>query len=172
VYKAAVRRMIRRNVARLNAGDYGPTLAMYAGDATLTFPGDNSWSRQFRAPGTGRAPVPTHRGRAEIEHFLRRYVATGLQMEVEDVLVNGPPWNTRAAAIVRDWAAAPDGSDAYANRAVLLVRSRWGRIVTHEDFEDTERVAGFDAFLAAADRERAATAAVTPARRGGRAPSP
>jgi SnoaL-like domain len=150
MYKAAVRWMIRRNVAALNQGNYQPALGMYADGATLTFPGDNSWSRMFRAPQPGRAPYPTHRGRDEIEAFLRRYVGNHIQMEIEDILVNGPPWNTRVAVVVHDWipdAAKPDNHspDVYANRAVLFVRTRWGKTVTHEDFEDTERAAAFDA---------------------------
>ncbi len=48
MYKAAVRWMIRRNIGRLNEGDYRPALAMFARDATLSFPGDNSWSNQHR----------------------------------------------------------------------------------------------------------------------------
>ena len=116
MYKAAVRWMIRRNIAALNAGNYQPVLRMYAADATLTFPGDNSWSRMYREPDPGRAPSPTHRGRAEIEAFLQRYVGNGIQMEVEDILVNGPPWNTRVAVVVHDWVADPNGGDEYANR--------------------------------------------------------
>ena len=143
MYKATVRWLIRRSVRAMNAGDYGPALAVFADDATLTFPGDNSWSRQYRSPEAGRDPHPTHRGRDEIEGFLRRYVEHGIQMEVEDVLVNGPPWNTRVAARVRDWIPGA-GGDAYANRAVLLVRLRWGKIRDQEDYEDTERVSAFD----------------------------
>ena len=116
---------------------------MFADDATLTFPGDNSWSRQFREPQAGRAAYPTHRGRAEIEAFLRRYVDHGIQMEVDDILVNGPPWNTRVA--VRVTTGSPtDGGDAYANRAVLMARLSWGKIRDQEDYEDSERVAAFD----------------------------
>ena len=149
MYKAAVRWLIRRNIARLNEGDYGPVLAMFAEDATLTFPGDNSWSRQVRTPQPGRAAFPTHRGRAEIEQFLQRYVDHGIQMVVEDVLVNGPPWNTRAAVRVHDWIPgaagdAGDDDDLYANRAVLMVDSRWGRIRAQEDYEDSERVAAYE----------------------------
>lgn len=66
-------------------------------------------------------------------------------MEVEDILVNGPPWNTRAAIRVHHWIAGPDGNDVYANRAVLMVRTSWGKIRSQEDYEDTERVAVFDA---------------------------
>jgi ketosteroid isomerase-like protein len=144
MYKATVRWMIRRSIRALNAGDYGPTLAVFADDANLTFPGDNTWSRQFRVPEPGRAAYPTHRGRSEIEAFLRRYVDHGIQMEVDDILVNGPPWNTRVAVRVRDWIPTEGGDDAYANRAVLMARLSWGKIRDQEDYEDSERVSAFD----------------------------
>jgi ketosteroid isomerase-like protein len=145
VYKTAVRWMIRRNVAALNAGDAEPTLAMFAPDARLAFPGLNSWSTQIRPTERGRAVFDTHRGRDEIAAFLRRYVETGIQMEVEDVLVAGPPWRTRVAVRAHVWAVGPEGADVYTNRAVLLVTSRWGRVLHQEDYEDTERAAEFDA---------------------------
>jgi ketosteroid isomerase-like protein len=144
MYKATVRALIRRSIQRLNQGNYQPTLAVLRPDATLTFPGDNTWARQFRPPQTGRAAVPTHRGRSEIEAFLRRYVEHGIQMEVEDILVNGPPWNTRVAVRVHDWIVGEDGNDTYANRAVLMVRMAWGKVRDQEDYEDSERVSAFD----------------------------
>ena len=150
MYKAAVRWMIRRNIGRLNQGDPEPALAMFTEDATLTFPGDNSWSRQYREPRAGREPWPTHRGRAEIEGFVRRYVEHRSQMQVEDILVNGPPWNTRVAVFVHDWIPGADGRDRYCNRAVLRVHTRWGRITAQEDYEDSERVAAYDRSVAAA----------------------
>ena len=145
MYKAIARRMIKRNIDRLNAGDYRPTLAMYADEATLAFPGDNSWATMFRPHELGTESRPTHRGRTEIEAFLRRYTAQGIQMVVEDILVNGPPWNARAAVRCHDW--IPGEPRPYENRAVMWVRTRWGRIVEHEDYEDTERTAAFDAVL-------------------------
>ena len=147
MYKAAVRRMIRHTVERLNQGDYQPALKMFAADATLAFPGDNSWSNQFRKPYPGCEAFVTHRGRAELEAFLQRYVAHGIQMVVDDILVNGPPWNTRAAARVRDWILDAEGRQIYANRAVLFVNARWGKIRAQEDYEDTTRVAAFDALV-------------------------
>src|SRR5918994_5499419 len=74
MYKATVRALIRRSIRHLNAGNYEPLLAMYANDAELAFPGDNFLSRQFRSPHVGRAASPTHRGKAELEAFLRRCV--------------------------------------------------------------------------------------------------
>jgi ketosteroid isomerase-like protein len=150
LYKAAVGMLIRRNIRALNDGNYGPAFAMFDERAELTFPGDNSWARQFRVPQSGREAFPTHRGRAEIETFLRTYVDNRIQMEVEDILVNGPPWNTRVAVRVHDWIQGSDGRDIYANRAVLMVRTSWGRIQSQEDYEDSERAAALDRRLAPA----------------------
>lgn len=141
-----VRWMVRRNIDALNAGDTGPALAMFADGATLCFPGRNSWSSQFRPVRTGRRPFATHVGRLEIEAFLDRYVDAGIQMVVEDVLVNGPPWRMRMAVRAHVWVPGPDGTDVYDNRAVLMIESRWGKILRQEDYEDTERAAAFDAY--------------------------
>ena len=118
---------------------------MFGDDATLAFPGDNTWANQHRPTERGRDAFATHRGRDEIEAFLQRYVGARMHMVVDDILVNGPPWNTRAAVRVHHWIVGPDGHDAYANRAVLFVTTAWGKIRSQEDYEDTERVAAFDA---------------------------
>jgi ketosteroid isomerase-like protein len=146
MYKAAVRWMIRRNISKLNAGDYGPALAMYADDVEFSFPGDNSWADEFRPFEAGRQASVTHRGKDEMERFLQRFTAAGIRMEVEDILVNGPPWHLRAAVRAHVWSPGPDG-DRYANRAVLFVTAAWGKLHTHEDYEDTARSAAFDAQL-------------------------
>ena len=65
---------------------------------------------------------------------------------VEDIFVNGPPWRMRAAARVHHWVPGADGSDLYANRAMLVVDTRWGKIRRQEDYEDTVRVLDFDSF--------------------------
>lgn len=147
MYKATVRWMIRRNIAALNDGRPEPALAMFAPDSELAFPGTNTWSSQFRAPVTGRQPFATHRRRDEIGAFVRRYVDLRIQMSIEDILVNGPPWNMRVAVRVQVWALGPDGDDAYDNRAVLMMNTRWGKIRRQEDYEDTQRAAAFDDYL-------------------------
>lgn len=146
MYKFAVRSMIRRNISQVNAGDYGPALAMYGDDLEFSFPGDNSWAAQFRPLERGRLPHVTHRGKSEMERFLQRFVAAGIQMEIEDILVNGPPWNVRAAVRCHVWSPGESG-DRYTNRAVLFVTSSWGKLRTHEDYEDTQRAAAFDHVL-------------------------
>jgi len=54
MYKAATRALIRRKIRGLNEGRYQPALAMFARDADLVFPGQNSRSRQYRITKQGR----------------------------------------------------------------------------------------------------------------------
>lgn len=120
---------LRRDVRALNAGDHRPLLSNYADDAVLYFPdGDHRFAGE-------------HRGKRSIERFLREFVAAGLQGQVHDLVASGAPW--RMTMIVRfdDHALGPRGEQLYANRAVLLIRTRWGQVVEHTDFfENTERV--------------------------------
>jgi ketosteroid isomerase-like protein len=134
MYKWAVRRMIRRNVEALGRGDPGPVLAGYADDAVLVFPGTSSWSGE-------------HRGKAAIEAFLRRFLEAGIVGEAHDILVNGPPWRTTVCVLFLDHVVGPEGEVVYENRAILFARVVWGRIVYHEDFDDTQKVEAFDRYL-------------------------
>jgi ketosteroid isomerase-like protein len=120
---------LRRDVRRLNEGDHEPLLAGYAGDAVLRFnEGPHRWSGE-------------HRGRAEIERFLRDFTGAGLQGEIRDLWIAGPPWALRVVARFDDRACGPDGERIYANRVVVVLRTRWGRVVEHDDFyEDTARI--------------------------------
>lgn len=145
MYKATVRALVRHTLRRLNAGDPSLVLRLAAPDAELCFPGDNSWSTMFRPAAKGRHPHVTHRGREECAAFAQRFVEQGLRFEVEDIVVNGPPWNLRVAVRAHDFLAGPDGTDSYNNRVVAWMEMRWGRLVRWEDYEDTERVTAWDA---------------------------
>ena len=111
---------------------------MYAPDAEMTFPGVHSWGR-------------TYRGRDEMKNaFLRRFLAAGLRGEVGHVYVDGPPWATRIALQFDDWADDPrTGARVYENRAVIVLETRWGRVVRERLYEDTQKVAAFDEVLEA-----------------------
>lgn len=139
---------LRRELRALNAGDHRPLLAGYADDAVLRFnEGRHRWAGE-------------HHGRAGIERFLRDFVGAGLQGEVRELFMQGPPWRLALAVRFDDHAEAPDGERLYANRTVLVIRTRWGRIVEHEDFyEDTERIEAFDSRLRELGVEPAAAAA-------------
>jgi len=124
---------LRSDVRRLNAGDYTPLLAAYADDAVLHFnDGRHRWSGDYR-------------GKPAIERFLREFTAAGLQGEIRELWVAGPPWAVTLIARFDDRAVGPDGEELYANRATIVARTRWGKIVEHEDFyEDTGRLVAFD----------------------------
>ncbi len=154
MFNATVRALMRHSVRRLNAGDYSLLLKMADPDFELAFPGQNSWSTMIRPTQPGRERHVTHRGIEEGTAFADRFVATGVQFEIEDILVNGPPWKMRVAVRVQSFVPGQDGEpDEYNNRAVLWLEVAWGRLVRWEDYEDTERVAAWDRRREAANNE-------------------
>jgi len=124
---------LRRDVRSLSAGDYRPTLSNYARHAVLCFnDGEHRWAGE-------------HRGRGAIERFLKDFVAAGIEGEIRGLVWAGPPWRTTLLVRFDDHARDPAGAQIYRNRTVLLVRTRWGRIVHQEDyFEDSARIAALE----------------------------
>ena len=133
-YAATFSAMLKRMVPRLMAGDIDTFVRFYADDAVIEFPGENSWG-------------PEYRGREEIRGFFERFLRVGLQGEVREIAVIGPPWRTTVFVHFTDHARAPDGELVYENKAVIRLESRWGKIVRERVYEDTERVAEFDRWL-------------------------
>jgi ketosteroid isomerase-like protein len=127
---------VRRDVRALNAGDYERLLASFADGAVLHFnDGEHRWAGE-------------HRGKAAIAAFLRNFVAAGLQGEMRELFVAGPLWRLTLIARFDDAAHDRAGEELYRNRTVLLARTRWGRIVSQEDFyEDTKRIDVLEARL-------------------------
>jgi ketosteroid isomerase-like protein len=148
MYKTAVRALVRHGLTRLNAGDPAFLLKLAAPDIELVFPGDNSWAAMFRPVEKGLRPHVTHRGLEECTAFATRFASAGLCYEVEDILVNGPPWRLRAAVRATDHARAPDGTIVYTNRLVSFLEMRWGRLRRWEVYEDTERTHSLDTAIA------------------------
>ena len=134
LYAEAVRRMFRFNIARVNDGDPRPLFRSYARDVEFTFPGTSSWAGTFR-------------GRDAVQAWVGRFVAAGLKLEPDDILVSGPPWNTRACLRFTDALTLPDGSRPYVNAGVIYARIAWGRLKAYEVHEDTERSLAFDDYL-------------------------
>ena len=144
MYKSTVRALVRRGIGKLNEGDPGFLLRLAGPDVMLRFPGDNSWARMFRPVEKSRDPHATHQGIGECRAFAERFVDAGVQFQIEDILVNGPPWRTRVAVRANDFVPGARGTDEYNNRVVAFLELRWGRLVSWEDYEDTERVAAWD----------------------------
>jgi ketosteroid isomerase-like protein len=124
---------LRRDVRALNAGDIQPLLANYAEDAVMRFhEGEHRWTGE-------------HRGRDAIARFLQSFLDAGLRGQVSELFVAGAPWRMTLIARFDDHALDPCGQELYSNRTLLLARTRWGRIVLHEDFyEDTQRIVALE----------------------------
>jgi ketosteroid isomerase-like protein len=127
---------LRRDVAALNAGDFGPVLSNFAPDAVLRFnDGEHRWAGE-------------HRGKAAVGRFLADFVAAGIRGHVNELLVGGPPWRMTLVVRFDDHAHDPTGREIYRNRTALVAHARWGRIVLQEDFyEDTRRIEALEASL-------------------------
>lgn len=143
MYKATVRALVRHGIRRMNDGDPSFLLRLASPEAEIVFPGQNSWSTMFRPVEKGRAAHATHRGIDECRAFADRFADEGLRFEIEDILVNGGPWRTRVAVRAQDYLAGPAG-DEYNNRVVAFLELRWGKLISWEDYEDTERTAAWD----------------------------
>ncbi len=124
---------LRRDLDSLNRGDRSSLLKAYADDAVLRFnEGEHRWSGDWV-------------GKANIDRFLQNFTAANMGGEIKDLAIGGPPWALRLVARFDDHADAPDGTRLYENRTVLVVRTKWGKIVEQEDFYiDTGRILDFD----------------------------
>jgi ketosteroid isomerase-like protein len=113
-----------RDVSRLNGGDYSGLLSAYGDDVVLHFnEGDHRWSGDWV-------------GKAGLERFLQNFAAARLQGEIREMIL----W-----ARFDDHADAPDGTRIYDNRTVLVLRTRWGKIVEQNDFyADTAPILSLD----------------------------
>jgi len=130
------KKVITRNIEALNRGDVRPTLRMEAPDVHFHFPGSSSWAAEFTT-------------RDKVEAWLKRMVATGIQHEIDAVVVGGPLWRMTIVLRGRDHAAEADGTPIYDNRYVIWATTRWGLIRDYEVYEDTEKATAFDAHLVA-----------------------
>jgi ketosteroid isomerase-like protein len=125
-----------RDVAKLNAGDHSTLLNAYADDAVLRFnDGDHRWAGDWV-------------GKAGIDRFLQNFTAARIQGEIRQIAISGPPWALTMMVRFDDHADGPDGTRLYENRTVLVMRTRWGKVVDQEDFyADTSSIVAFDRTL-------------------------
>jgi ketosteroid isomerase-like protein len=135
MYHWLVDKQVRRVVAKSRAGDMSATLALWADDGHFQFPGRSSWTADLHSTD-------------EIGVWYERFARVGLQLHPEEILVKGWPWRTTACVHFTDTATDPSGTVVYENRGVLFVRMRWGKITYGTVYEDTQKVADFDEYLA------------------------
>jgi ketosteroid isomerase-like protein len=123
-------------VKALNAGDYKPLLANYADDFVLHFhDGPHRWRGDWV-------------GKESFEAFMQNFTAAGIQGELLSIATSGPLWAMTMWVRFEDHADAPDGTRLYENSTVLVLRTRWGKIVEQRDFYvDTQAIVDFDRTL-------------------------
>jgi ketosteroid isomerase-like protein len=120
---------LRRDVSKLNEGDHRRFLSAFADDAVLHFnEGAHRWSGE-------------HRGKPAIESFLRDFTSAGLRGEIGELWLKGPPWAMEMAARFDDEARGVDGELVYSNEVLIVIKTRWGKIVEQDDFyRDTSKM--------------------------------
>jgi len=132
MYGWLVERLVRRSFDRLSAGDPSVVLANFGDGTRLVFPGRNSWAIDST-------------DRAEIEAWFRRLAALGLQFTVRDVMVKGPPWNTRVCTQGTDQTDTATGP--YSNQWAQCARLTWGKLTEDVIYLDTQKLAAFEAAM-------------------------
>jgi len=134
------KRILSRNMARLRAGDYRPLLRLDTKDVRFRFPGDSSWATELQ-------------GKQELERWLQRFVRVGIQILPDEVVVKGPPWNTTLCVRGTDYLKSPEGETVYENRYVIWGRMAWGLLKEYEVYEDTQKAAALDDYLATHEKQ-------------------
>jgi ketosteroid isomerase-like protein len=126
----------RTDVAKLNAGDHKPLLRAYSDDFVLHFnEGPHRWSGDWV-------------GKPAFDRFLQNFTAAGIQGEIKSIATSGPLWALTMWVRFDDHADAPDGSRIYDNQTVLVLRTRWGKVVEqHDYYADTAAIVDMEKAL-------------------------
>ncbi len=129
IYKAIIKKKVRETFLAVQNHDYEAVLAGVA-DTGLThhFAGDNALGG-------------TRHDKQALELWFQRVgtVLPDLKFEVTDVLVSGPPWNTK---VVARWVATTKllNGDDYVNPGCHVIGIKWGKAYSFDVYEDTQAV--------------------------------
>jgi ketosteroid isomerase-like protein len=128
MYHAIVGRRLREAYRRVGTGDYAAVLSICVPDVHVRIPGEGPLSGTFESV-------------EEYERWFRRVftLAASLHFEIVELLVKGPPWNTRIAVEWIDTVTARDGA-TYVNEGAQFIHMRWGRLTSLHYRWNTELV--------------------------------
>jgi hypothetical protein len=127
-------KLINRSMKAIRAGDTGPTVSLYAEDVRFAFPGKSSF-----APGAS--------DKRELQRWLDRFVAIGLQIYPDEVVLKGFPWRQTICVRGHIHLDEPGDGRVYDNRYVIWGRIAWGKMREYEVYEDTEETRRLDEYL-------------------------
>lgn len=128
MYHFFLKRRLRHVVERLNAGDYAFIKGQFAPDAVHWFSGEHALGGQ-RSTAT------------DIARWYERLprVFPGLTFTVLELIVMGPPWNTRAVLEWVDHAKDRNGAPL-PNQGTFVIQLAWGRVKSFHVYCDTARL--------------------------------
>jgi ketosteroid isomerase-like protein len=146
LYRLGVGAQIRRLFASLNRHDWSPVTANLASEFTYEFHGDT-------------AIGGVRRRRETVDAWFERVfrVLPDARFELRDVVVGGPPWNTRVAIHASIAGNLADGTP-YSNVFQQRVVVRWAKVRSIETIEDTQKLDRAMRALAASGFEEAVAA--------------
>lgn len=83
-----------------------------------------------------------------------------IQLKINNIWVEGWPWNTTAFAQWDATATLVNGDQSYSNRGLLVFSLRWGKLYAIEEFQDTQEVVRGLAIQAKGGNQEAAAAPI------------
>jgi ketosteroid isomerase-like protein len=148
MFRAFVAHRVRVAWSHLARGDYGYVLDQLAPSFTHSFAGDHALGGE------------RHSREAQRAWFQRLFrLLPGIEFILDDVLVRGWPWQTRAVALLR--VRATLAGRPYENEVVQTLDLRWGRITRIHNLEDTQKLAAALERLAATGVDEARAAPIS-----------
>jgi ketosteroid isomerase-like protein len=148
MYRAIVARRVRIAWEHLARRDYLYVIDQFAPAFTHSFAGGH-------ALGGERSSRDAQR--AWFERLFR--LLPGVELTVQDVLVRGWPWRTRAVALIH--VRATVAGRPYENQVAQTIDLRWGRITRIHNLEDTQKLVAALEQLAASGVDEARAEPIT-----------
>lgn len=130
MYKRIVRSKVRSTFERINKGDYMAMIDGLASSFEYRFHGNHALS-----------------GRRTTRDAMIRWwervleLLPGARLDIQDVLVNGWPWQTRIAVRASVSGDLPGGA-RYENTVLQFMTLAWGKVVSVETVEDLQVLEG------------------------------
>jgi ketosteroid isomerase-like protein len=132
MYKTIVRRRMRHLFAEANRGNWQAII--------------DSLHSQFVYRFIGDTPLGgTRTKHASMQAWFQRIykLVPDAKLVPQEILVNGPPWDTRIMTYVKFQGTLPPENGAagkpYENEVMQLITLKWGRIHSVLTLEDTQR---------------------------------
>jgi ketosteroid isomerase-like protein len=134
IYRAIVRRQVRTLFKQANEGNWEAIVSGLAGTFSYRFVGDTP---------LGGTRTTHDAMRRWFERLYRLF--PGSQFDPQQIVVEGPPWNTRIMTYVKINGVIPtrgEHSAPYENEFMQAMILKWGKIVSVLTIEDTNRFVG------------------------------